>query len=306
MEQGKSTNFRGDNLAYEHLKTCNLCGSDQLQHIDLNINLCKCNSCGYIFDNPRPSFEDIQEYYSRQEKYDMWLENISARENLWKRRLKIVNLWKKDGSLLDIGTGIGQFIDVARDDFREVKGTEISSSAIRIAKEKYDLDIIGGAIEQIELEQKFDNITLFHVLEHVENPKLVIDKCWNLLNNEGRLIIAVPNDIDSLKARLKEYSRKKGFGGYRSSGTMGLPEIVLDGSVDEIHLSHFTTGVLEKFLENENFKVICLGLDPYFIDTGFRRIVKESYYLFNLGIWRIFHRNYYDTILIVAEKKAKN
>ena len=289
----------------EYLKTCNLCGSDQLQCIDPRINLCKCNSCGYIFDNPRPSFEDIQEYYSRQEKYDVWLEHLPARENLWKRRLEIVNKWKKDGSLLDIGTGIGQFIDIARNDFSKVKGTEISSSAIMIAKQRYDLDIIGGAIEQIELEEKFDNITLFHVLEHVGNPKLVIDKCWNLLNNKGKLIIAVPNDINSFKAILKEFFRKKGLGSDKSTGMMGLPGIALDGTVDEIHLSHFTTEVLEKFLENENFKVICMGLDPYFIETGFRRIVKESYYLFNQVVWKIFHRNTYDTILIIAEKKEK-
>jgi ubiquinone/menaquinone biosynthesis C-methylase UbiE len=68
---------------------------------------------------------------------------------------------KKPGSLLDVGTGIGQFLATARNSYAEVHGSEVSSVAIRLAKEKYNLDILQGTIEDINWQGKvFDNISL--------------------------------------------------------------------------------------------------------------------------------------------------
>ena len=286
----------------EIIKSCKLCGSENILPIDKECNIYQCSSCGYTFDNPRPSFDEIQEYYSRPGKYDGWIENLEPRENLWKRRLNLMRKWKKPGSLLDVGTGIGQFLSIAGDDFTETRGTEISDSAIHIAKERYGLDIFQGSIEAIDFSnRKFDNITLFHVLEHVGDPRAVIKKCRALLNEGGILFIAVPNDIQSIKAKGKDIARTIGI--YRPSlkGVYGLPKLALDGSVDEIHLSHFTPGVLRSMLEREGFRVLESAMDPYFISTGVHRIEQEIYYLSHRVIFRITGYNLYDTIWIVAE-----
>jgi SAM-dependent methyltransferase len=286
-------------IKFEH---CLICNSDTLTILDGESNLCKCSSCGYIFDNPRPSFDEIQDYYSRPGKYDGWLENTESRDKLWKRRLNRMQKWKKQGSLLDIGTGIGQFLNIARDDFTETCGTEISGSAIHIAKECYGLDIFQGSIEDIDFSnRKFDNITIFHVLEHVDDPRAVIRKCRSLLKEGGMLFIAVPNDIQSIKAEVKDIAHKIGI--YRSSskGVYGLPKIALDGSLDEIHLSHFTPSVIQSMLEREGFRVLDSSTDPYFISSGVHRIVQEIYYLSHRVIFRITGLNLYDTIWIVAE-----
>jgi SAM-dependent methyltransferase len=290
-------------VSYRYIKTCKLCNSGQLKRLDDSCNICKCSSCGYIFDNPRPSFEKIHEYYSKPGKYDGWLEDLRPREKLWKRRLNLMRKWKKPGSLLDVGTGIGQFLDIGRNDFTETCGTEISDSAIHIAKERFGLDIFQGSIENIDFsKRKFDNITIFHVLEHVDDPRAVIRKCRDLLNEGGMLFIAVPNDIQSIKAKGNEMARKLGI--YRSSlkGVYGLPRLTLDGSVGEIHLSHFTPDVLKSMLERERFRVLESSLDPYFVGTGVRHIVREIYYLSHRVIFRITGLNLYNTIWIVAQK----
>jgi SAM-dependent methyltransferase len=291
---------------YEYIKTCNLCDSGELKKIDDSHNICQCSSCGYIFDNPRPSFKEICEYYSKPGKYNIWLENHVPREKLWKRRLNLMRKWKKPGNLLDVGAGIGQFLDIGRYDFTELCGTEISDSAIHIAKERYGLDIFQGSIEDVDFtSRKFDNITIFHVLEHVEDPRAVIRKCQALLKEDGILFIAVPNDIQSLKAKGNEMFRKIGIFRTSSKGVYGLPKITLDGSESEIHLSHFTPGILVSMLEREGFKVLELSLDPYFVSRGIRQIVREIYYLLHRIIFMITGLNLYNTIWIVAQNRSK-
>jgi 2-polyprenyl-3-methyl-5-hydroxy-6-metoxy-1,4-benzoquinol methylase len=240
-------------------------------------------------------------------KYNHWLENLTIRESLWRRRLNNMRKWKKTGSLLDIGTGIGQFLDIARDDFSEIFGTEISSSAIVIAKERYSLDIYPGAVEEIDFSgKKFDNITLFHVLEHVSDPKRLVRRCHSLLNEDGMLYIAVPNDIQSLKGRTKRVMRKLGYRRTPSVGRMGLQKIVLDGTIDEIHLSHFTSRVLAEFLEREKFDIHEISLDPYFASSGIRKVIQGLYFSVNLAIFRLFRTNLYDTIWIIALKRQSS
>jgi SAM-dependent methyltransferase len=293
-------------LSLECKKTCNLCDSGQLEQLDDSCNICRCSSCGYIFDNPHPSSDEICEYYSRPGKYDGWLEALAPREKLWKRRLDLMRKWKKPGSLLDVGTGIGQFLHIGRDDFTETCGTEISDSAIRIAKERYGLDVYSGPVEDIDFsDRKFDNITIIHVLEHVDDPRAVIRKCRALLNEGGVLFIAVPNDIQSIKARAGELLRKAGIRLQSSRGAYGLPKLALDGSQGEIHLSHFTPEVLDSMLKREGFEVRESSLDPYFVSNGFfRRIAGEMYYLSHRLFFRITGLNLYNTIWVVAQKKS--
>lgn len=285
---------------------CKLCESSQLITIDSDTHICKCTSCGFIFNNPYPSCDDIQLYYSNPAKYDIWMENIEEREKLWRRRLTHVKKWKKKGNLLDIGTGIGQFLHVAKNDFTETHGTEISKSAIQIAKINYSLEIIEGSIENINfLSKKYDNITLFHVLEHVEHPKDVIKKCYDILTDGGILFIAVPNDVQSIKAKVKDLLKKIRISRFASTGVFGLPKITLDGSVDEIHLSHFTQNVLTITLNREGFEVLECSIEPYFVSSGHRHLLQNIYYLAHKVILRLSGLNLYDTIWIVAKKPTK-
>ncbi len=292
-------------MKLEHLDFCNLCNSNQIEILDANCNICKCRSCGYIFDNPRPIVDELIDFYSKPTKYDLWLSEEQARDLLWKRRLKKMEKTKKIGNLLDIGTGIGQFLHHARKYYTEVYGTEVSESAINIAKNKYNLNnIIKGEIENIQFKEiTFDNITLFHVLEHVPNPKTVLEKCRSLLSSEGVLVIAVPNDILSWKIKVKKFLKNIGVKKFSNLGKLDLPKIKLDGSLAEIHLSHFTPEVLKQLLERVGFSVIENSLDPYYGTKGVKLFYHHLYYIFHLILMFVLKRNYYDTIYIVAKKK---
>lgn len=287
----------------ESLQSCGLCDSKQLDAVDQDNFISKCKSCGYVFDNPRPSAEAIKRFYSQPEKYDSWLGEEQARDCLWKRRLKKIRRTVDSGSLLDIGTGIGQFLHHA-ENYYKVCGTEVSKSAIKIAKNRYDLSIIQGEIIDIEFnkENPFTIVTLFHVLEHVSNPKKVLEKCSSLLSQGGSLVIAVPNDVISLKSKIKILLSKIGVKRFRNLGRLGLPKITLDGSLSEIHLSHFTSVTLETHLKEMGFFIVENSLDPYYASNGLTLLLNHLHYFFSWCFMRLFKANIYDAIWIVAKK----
>jgi hypothetical protein len=119
------------------------------------------------------------------------------------------------------------------------------------------------------------------------------------------LFVAVPNDIQSLKAKRTEMFRKIGICRPSSKGVYGLPRLITDGSPGEIHLSHFTPNVLESLLRREGFSVLESSTDPYFIGMGVQGIVQEVYYFIHRVFLRLSGLNLYNTIWIVATTRPK-
>src|ERR1022692_431776 len=289
----------------EVLKHCTVCNGRLLEVVDDDCNVQRCRNCGYVFDNPRPTLEELIAFYSRPTQYDSWLSELGTRDRLWKRRLRKLNKTKKSGSVLDVGSGIGQFLSLARNFYADVYGTEVSSTAIQIAKESYQLDLFAGTLENPALQGKvFDNITLFHVLEHVPDPRSVLDTCHRLLRAEGILVIAVPNEVTSLRAIIRRILTKAKVFKSRRLGDFGLPRITLDANTHEVHLSHFTPAVLHRLLEATGFSVIQSTLDPYYVLTGWSRLKQDIYYNCCLALSYLFRVNLYESMLVIARKNS--
>lgn len=280
---------------------CSICRSDCIQKLDSDFNFCRCDSCGYVFDSPRPSFAEISAFYSQTGKYDTWLNEERARDMLWKRRLKKLLRYSSKGRLLDIGAGYGQFLHHAQPFFSEILGTEVSESAVTLAKEKYGLSILAGQVEALDLPpQSFDTITLFHVLEHVPDPGKLVSRCHALLREQGILVIAVPNDVMAWTSKIKKIGKKLGLSPFQKfSPKLGISRA---GASREIHLSHFTPAVLRRLLEDCGLQVTEESLDPYYVSRGVRLSVDSAYYAIHRFLHAIRKINRYDTIWMVARK----
>jgi SAM-dependent methyltransferase len=285
----------------EVVLSCNVCRSDRIQKVDSEFNFCRCGSCGYVFDSPRPSFAEVSAFYSQAGKYDSWLDEEGARDILWNRRLKKLLRRSSCGNLMDIGAGIGQFLHHAKPLFTEVAGTEVSESAVTIAKQKYDLALLAGQVSDLNLPPaSFDNITLFHVLEHVPDPGMLVSRCRELLKTQGTLVIAVPNDILAWTSKIKKLGKRLGLGPFQKfSPTLGISRA---GASREIHLSHFTPAVLRQLLENSGLQIVEESLDPYYVSGGIRLILDSAYYALHQLLHATLKINWYDTIWMVARK----
>ncbi len=250
----------------ETVDRCIICGSPSIHSIDARVRLYRCRDCGVVFDNPRPCAQDIERFYSATSRYNEWLNELPCRDALWRRRLTRVQAITPSGKLLDVGAGIGQFLKIAQPTF-DIYGTEISDTAIQIAQTRFGITLVKGELEDLSLPHQFDVITLIHVLEHVPYPGVLLERCQDLLKNGGIMVIAVPNDLGSYLMRSRGVWDRLPLGSHQR-GKYGIHPLTLDGTLAEIHLSHFSPVVLRHRLNNLGFVLVEESLDPAFVNTG--------------------------------------
>lgn len=102
----------------------------------------------------------------------------------------------KSGNFLELGSFQGNFTKRFLPFFNDVTCVEASSDAIDIAKPKVgnSVKFIHGMFEEVTLPNKYDNIVLTHVLEHITDPVAVLKKINNeWLSDNGRFFLVCPN-----------------------------------------------------------------------------------------------------------------
>ena len=102
----------------------------------------------------------------------------------------------KQGSCLELGSFKGDFTRRLIPDFNDLTCVEASNEAIAIAEQEFGgkVKFINSLFEEVELKEKYDNIVLTHVLEHIDNPVGVLKRIndeW--LSDTGRFFLVCPN-----------------------------------------------------------------------------------------------------------------
>jgi len=109
-------------------------------------------------------------------------------------RMDVVELLPDEfTSLLDVGCGSGAFGRVVREKWGcRVNGVELNPAAAANARLVLD-HVFEADIINLSIEERFDVITVNDVLEHVENPEVLLEKLAGLVTRDGRLVISIPN-----------------------------------------------------------------------------------------------------------------
>jgi len=262
---------------------CPLCGSLNIRDaIRKDPFLKKCGACRIVFTHPFPrtSGEVYDEKY-----YRIWHEEQAAKRlKLWARRLRTVKRFCSAGPLLDIGTGDGLFLRFAREAGFDVFGTEISPTAVAAAKKMHGLSVELAAIEETNFRDNFfEAITVWHVIEHVQNPRGLISKSYQLLKPGGFLFCATPNLNKNLSRAYFRAAHLRPFPFYSSHG--------------EQHVFHFTEDTLRNLVEKAGFKVKLAGVDFAAVRPKYQLFEVLSFILSSL-----IGRNWNENLLLVAQK----
>lgn len=248
------------------IEHCLFCGNPSFKKFDeiADWKIVKCKKCGYVFTNPRPSEKDLPNYYTfdyyKDERHykKFFNENGSLRNDSddYMNRIRIIETYvSKRGALLEIGAAHGDFLYALKNRGWKTSGIEISEDAVKIAKEKNNIDLYTGTLESFESKNKFDVICMFQTLEHLPNPKFLIDKSFELLNPNGIIVIEVPN-INSFDMKIN-FERKR--------LSYDLPR----------HLSHFSPSFLKKQMEIAGFSI--LKIDRYYPNFILNALKKRTY-----------------------------
>ena len=173
----------------------------------------ECLKCGLLFTEPRPKPEDIgnyyqsEEYYSHQENKTGFVPRVyeTVKKVNIRHKAKIATEDKPIGKMLEIGCGVGDFLQEMEQQGWDCTGIEPSDEAKAIAKNKVKAQLLlPNKISQLP-DKSFDLITMWHVLEHVDNLKEEIYHLQRLLKEGGRLVLALPNFKSDDAKYYKEY-----------------------------------------------------------------------------------------------------
>jgi 2-polyprenyl-3-methyl-5-hydroxy-6-metoxy-1,4-benzoquinol methylase len=116
-------------------------------------------------------------------------------ENLWKKAglaLLMKHCSPSENSLLDYGCGRGECLKFASEAGFSVKGTDTDATCVRLANRYGETCILDPEDPLAQFGSKsFDVVTCFHVLEHVDNPKKVLEALGKIAR--AYVVLAVPN-----------------------------------------------------------------------------------------------------------------
>ncbi len=201
--------------------TCKVCGSS-IRLINEKYNLGQCDNCKLIFcltifsqDEFIKVYDDLYNNKDLHYKihsvvqYNMLLENKKIKIGFHRSKLlKKHVLNKKCKSVLEIGSGVGLIGSYIRkhDDKINYLGIEIDKEAFD-KSQSLNLNTINGDFSVMDkIEETFDVIMLWEVLEHLQDLDLFIKLAYKKLNSGGKIILSVPNydKIDNYRNREKD------------------------------------------------------------------------------------------------------
>lgn len=257
-----------------HTHVCPICSAKELSEVlhcndflvsNTAFSLCRCSICGFTFTQDFPNESSIGRYYDAPE----YISHTDTKKGIINRlyhtarniSLKSkVNLVKKHAtnvsanSLLDIGCGTGYFLEAISKQGWKAFGIEKSESVrnqtrLRLSLQTEDTDYLPSVPNE-----SLDAVTLWHVLEHIENLNETFDNIYRILKKDGTAFIALPNrksfDAEHYKAYWAAYD---------------VPR----------HLWHFSPSDFRLLAQKHNFRVV--GQKAMYFDPFYISMLSEKY-----------------------------
>lgn len=154
---------------------------------------------GLIFVDPVP-FENTEEFYKSEYRKSYKGVHQPKPKHIYragslalKRISRIEPLIDKSSAILDAGSSSGEFVYLMRKSGYEAQGVEANEPYAEFSKKNLDIPVSITPFSKFNSEREFDLITMFHVLEHLENPVRDLRHLANSLQTGGKMVVEVPN-----------------------------------------------------------------------------------------------------------------
>ncbi len=192
-------------LSFQASTPCNLCGTSIVKTLSTkgrrneSLRTVICLNCGLVWSDPLPF--NPREFYENEYRmnykgtYKPKLKHIVRAGKVALFRYEYIRKRIPQGSaILDVGSGGGEFSYLLKKRGFKIKGIEPNLGYADYSIDEYGLDVQKSFIQDANLaKESFDVITIWHVLEHTENPARVLDTLYEALKPGGVIIIEVPN-----------------------------------------------------------------------------------------------------------------
>lgn len=218
------------------------------------VDIYTCPTCGCIMAD----LDFFHEQYETASYYTMAFKTKAEIEAEWGFRwryiLRAIKRYAPTARILDVGAGNGYFVSLARTEFGfTADGLEISDAEAAFARETFGIEFLRG--DPSTVPGRYDVITSFNVLEHVQQPMVLLAQMGERLSAGGYLVLTTPNPT-CIHRRLRGLNK----------WSMVCPPH---------HINLFTRGALQESLARSGFEILEYGTLSTYINSV-RKIDTES------------------------------
>jgi len=242
-------------------KICILCKNPKTELISNRVRdskkfkVIKCMKCHHVQLFPIPSKIDEKKFYDEELqnlviKKDFKISELrkNSSSDIERRINFIRKLIPKECKILEIGSGDGFFLEKMYDYGYNITGIEISKQRRERSKKITKARIFDKDVSEIKNLGKFDLVVLFHVLEHIHEPKIFLKNISKLLNSKGKIIVEVPNYNDFQIRTNNSYK---------------------NWQFQRAHIHYFTPKILKRIFRESGLKAKLIGVQRYSIENMF-------------------------------------
>jgi len=243
-------------------ESCIICQYTKFRLISSNVRdsknhkILRCKNCEHVQLFPIPSETKLKKFNDEnlQDKNIQYYGKISDYRSKsiddTKRRAKLIKeLVSKDKTILEIGSGHGFFLEIMKKNRYNIMGIEVSKEKRKLSKKIVPVPVLDVDLTKNLPEFKVDVIVMFHVLEHLPNPIILLENLKKMMKPHGKLVIEVPN-LNDLQLELENEYREWYW--------------------QLAHISYFTPKILKKLLRMVGFQHIRIfGVQRYSVENMF-------------------------------------
>ena len=181
---------------YEQLFENSIKSTTRLKKIPNKVLICK--DCGHVFlDYFFLNQKDLENYYQNNNPFEKVEQLDPSHQKVRSEQVNFVlnniGVDYKDFKFLDIGCGAGFYLNLLKQKGLYCEGVERSNMMCEMINNHYKIKCTNTSFEELNVENKFDVVSIITVLEHLYDPKKCIQKIRNLMTENGYLFIEIPD-----------------------------------------------------------------------------------------------------------------
>lgn len=168
-------------------------------------------------------------------------------------------------------------------------GIDYLEKEIEILRKKFNYECYYGNVmelNKLKLNEKFDIIICGELIEHIENPGLMLDGIKQFMHENSILIITTPNPWSKIRIRLIRQNKLE------------------NTWLNQEHVSWYTYQTLKQLLSRKNFNEVCYGFYEAENSSKSNKLIDKIKNFIKLSL-KIFSKKYfneYDGLFFIAKK----
>lgn len=183
-------------------RICPICLHDKskLLHIQkfaehFEHKIVSCLFCGFVYVNNTPSKKYYDKYYKNEFKYEGTRQHEIHDVFTFKNFEYILKKYiPKEASILEVGCSTGKLLYFFKQKgYKNLLGIEPAPECKKIAKEKYDINIVTSTFDNYNTKKKYNLIIFSAILEHLIEIRNTVMKAYSLLKDNGMIFVGVPD-----------------------------------------------------------------------------------------------------------------